>query len=272
MKLAVSIVLFHNGEELIEAIQSVLNSEIELKLYLIDNSKTDQLKMLANDPRISYTFNNRNLGYGTAHNMALQQSIKDDIKYHVVMNPDISFKKGTLENILTYLDHHPEVGAIMPKIHYKDGSIQRLCRLLPTPFDLIGRRFLSKTTWGYHQNKRYELHNFNYNEILNTPCLSGCFMFMRTEVLKKVGLFDERFFIYLEDYDLSRRINQHAQTLFFPEVSILHGYVQGSYKELNLLMLHIHSAIKYFSKWGWMVDKERDQLNKTVLRTIQESA
>ncbi|WP_316786227.1 glycosyltransferase family 2 protein [Pedobacter frigiditerrae] len=271
MKLAVSIVLFHNGEELLEAIQSVLNSEIELKLYLIDNSKTDKLKKLANDSRISYTFNNKNLGYGTAHNMALQQSIKDNINYHIVMNPDISFKKGTLEKMVAYLEQNPDVGSLMPKIHYRDGSIQRLCRLLPTPFDLIGRRFLSKTEWASKQNKRYELHDFDYNTILNTPCLSGCFMFMRTDVLKEIGLFDERFFVYLEDYDLSRRINQHAKTLFFPEVSILHGYVQGSYKELNLLGLHIHSAIKYFNKWGWLVDRERNRLNQEVLETIQQS-
>lgn len=271
MSVALSIVLYHNGAELEEAIQSILDAGIALKLFLIDNSETDELRKLAGDPRVDYIFNAKNIGYGAAHNIAMKKSMEQGISYHVVMNPDVSFGQGTLQKLIAFMDLHPEIGAVMPKIHYKDGSLQRLCKLLPTPFDLIGRRFLGNTRWAVRRNKKYELHQFDYNTILNTPCLSGCFMFLRTDALTLAGLFDERFFMYLEDYDLGRRINRHFETVFFPGVSIVHGYVKGSYKSSKLLKFHVWSAIMYFNKWGWLVDEERARLNMQVLKTINET-
>lgn len=271
MSLAVSIVLYHNDQELNEAIQSVLNMSWDVKLYLIDNSKTDILKKYAADPRITYIFNAKNLGYGAGHNIALRKSLEENIKYHLIMNPDIRFEKGILEKIIGFMEDHPDTGALMPKIYYQQGHLQRLCKLLPTPFDLIGRRFLRKTPLAARRNEMYELHHFGYDSILNTPCLSGCFMFLRTAVLEKTGLFDERFFMYLEDYDLARRINRFYRTVFFPGVSIVHGFKKGSYQDPKLLRFHIQSAIRYFNKWGWFFDNERKRLNDDVLKQISET-
>lgn len=270
MTLAISIVLYHNGKELQKAIACILRSKIDLKLFLIDNSKTDELKNVNDDSRISYTFNNANLGYGAAHNIALKKSLAEQIKYHLVMNADVIFEEGTLEKIVDYMDRHHDVGALMPKVYYEDGSLQRLCKLLPTPFDLMGRRFLYNFKWAEARNRKYELHDFNHDFVLNTPSLSGSFMFLRTGVLETIGLFDERFFMYLEDYDLSRRINQSFKTLFFPEVAIVHTYNKGSYKSRKLLYMHMKSAIQYFNKWGWLMDKERERLNQEVLQRIVE--
>ncbi|MBA4056764.1 MAG: glycosyl transferase family 2, partial [Marivirga sp.] len=83
--------------------------------------------------------------------------------------------------------------------------------------------------------------------------------------LRTVGLFDERFFLYTEDTDLSRRIHKYYRTVFFPEVTIYHYHQRGSYKNLNLLWRNIRSAIKYFNKWGWALDKERDDFNARTL-------
>lgn len=268
MRLAVSIVLYHDGRELEEAIRSVLNVRFDFQLYLIDNSKTNVLKKYAVDPRVTYIFNAKNLGYGAAHNLALKKSIEQHIKYHVIMNPDVSFEKGTMEKIMGFMENHQDIGALMPKIYYPQGHLQRLCKLLPTPFDLIGRRFLSNTQWAANQNAKYELDQFGYNKILNTPALSGCFMFLRTAALEKTGLFDERFFMYLEDYDLARRINRFYRTVFFPGVSIVHGFKKGSYQDPKLLRFHIQSAIRYFNKWGWFFDQERQRLNDSVLKQI----
>lgn len=104
---------------------------------------------------------------------------------------------------------------------------------------------------------------------MEVPYLSGCFMFIRTKVLEKVGLFDERFFMYLEDTDLSRRIHKISKTIYYPYVHIYHEYGKGSYKNLKLLKYHIDSAIKYFNKWGWFFDKERDFINKTTLKKLK---
>jgi len=97
------------------------------------------------------------------------------------------------------------------------------------------------------------------------PFLSGCFMLLRTEALQKVGLFDERFFLYFEDTDLSRRIHQQFRTVFFPDATIQHIHERKSYKEFKQLWYHIKSSIYYFNKWGWFIDRERDTVNRNIL-------
>ena len=89
-------------------------------------------------------------------------------------------------------------------------------------------------------------------------------MFIRAEVFEKVGIFDERFFLYLEDVDYSRRIHSQFKTIYFPEVSIIHSHKKGSFKSPKLMIIHIISAIKYFSKWGWFFDHERANFNNRI--------
>jgi len=271
--LSVSIVLYHNKKEQVEkVIYSVLNTNLKIRLFLLDNSTYDDLKSLSNiDNRIEYIFNNANLGFGKAHNIALKKSIEKNIPYHLVLNPDVYFEKGVLEELYRFMESNKDVGLVMPKVLYPNGDIQYLCKLLPTPLDLFGRRFLNFGPFRKIIEKRnevYELRFTGYDKIMEVPYLSGCFMFIRTEVLKKVGLFDERFFMYLEDTDLSRRIHRVSKTIYYPEVSIYHEYGKGSYKNPKLLKYHLDSAMKYFNKYGWLFDKERFEINKKILEKL----
>ena len=271
--LNISIVLYHNKEgQIKKAIESVLNTDLNITLYLVDNSATDSLRELERiDKRIVYIFNNSNLGFGKAHNIALKRTIEENIPYHLVLNPDVYFEGGVLEELYNFMENNPDVGLVMPKVLYPDGTLQYLCKLLPTPLDLFGRRFLN---FGFFKkivekrNEIYELRFTGYDKIMEVPYLSGCFMFIRTEVLKKVGLFDERFFMYLEDTDLSRRIHRVSKTVYYPDVFIYHEYGKGSYKNSKLLKYHLDSAIKYFNKYGWFFDKERDEINNKTLEKL----
>lgn len=270
MELAASIVLYKTDpESLKEVIGDFLSITGNARLYLIDNSPTDKLKTAVSCDRVEYIFNGANLGYGQAHNIGIGKAIEAGYRYHLVLNPDIRFGKDTIESIYSFMEKEQDIGQVMPKILYTDGSIQRLCKLLPTPLDLFGRRFFPGSKWHKARNERYELSQFNYDRILNTPCLSGCFMFLRTDVLGKSGLFDPRYFMYLEDFDLTRRIHRHARTLFFPEVSVVHGYNRESYRSGRLLYIHLRSAFRYFNKWGWVFDKERDAFNGEVVRFLR---
>jgi GT2 family glycosyltransferase len=269
----VSIVLFKNDQDLVKkVIYSCVNSVLINRIYLIDNSPTNILSCLASlDSRIEYMFNSANLGFGKAHNIALKRSIEENIPYHLVLNPDVYFEGGVLEELYHFMESNPNVGLVMPKVLYPDGTLQYLCKLLPTPLDLFGRRFLNFGPFKKIVEKRneiYELRFTGYDKIMEAPYLSGCFMFTRTEVLKKVGLFDERFFMYLEDTDLSRRIHRVAKTVYYPYVYIYHEYGKGSYKSLKLLYYHIKSAIKYFNKYGWFFDKEREEINRKILEKL----
>ena len=272
MKLSASIVLYNTKiDELKRVIDSYFAYTGEKQLFLVDNSPTDSLKEIVkiypnND--IYYIFNNENMGYGKAHNIAIKKSIEQGLSYHIILNPDIIIEKGSLEKLTEYMEQHPEVGNIMPKIIYPDGELQYLCKLLPSPIDLIFRRFIPIKNWKEAINKRYELHSFGYDQIMNIPNLSGCFMFLRTEALKQVGLFDENIFMYLEDIDLNRRIHSKYKTIYYPDATVIHEHQKESYKSKRLLKAHIQSAIYYFNKYGWFFDKERTNINKNVFKEL----
>ena len=97
------------------------------------------------------------------------------------------------------------------------------------------------------------------------PYLSGCFMLLRQSSLREVGLFDERFFMYPEDVDLTRRIAEHYETVFFPEVSVVHEHGRASHKSVKMFFIHAYNLCKYFNKWGWIHDPIRKRLNKKTL-------
>lgn len=272
MQINGSIVLYNNDEELLkQAISSFLNTQLDVKLYLIDNSPIDKLKYLSNlDQRIEYIFNNDNLGFGRAHNIALKKSISNGVRYHLVLNPDAYFETGVIEELSNYMDRNIDVANVIPKVFYPDGKLQYLSKLLPTPMELILRRFVTSDKIIQKINQKYELHYSGYNKILNVPFLSGCFMFLRVEHLEEVGLFDENIFMYMEDTDLNRRLHAKYKTIFYPNVNITHVHARESYKRRALLIAHIKSTIYYFNKWGWFFDTFRRKKNKEVIKSIKE--
>lgn len=272
-KLTASIVIFKNEPAILrQTVNSFLESTSDATLYLVDNSPASySARDEYEDERIIYIQNTKNIGFGPAHNIALQHALDAGSEYHLVLNPDIYFEENVVRDIQTFMDANPDIGLVMPKVLYPDGRLQPLCRLLPSPVTLLSRRFLT-----FHQsllnriNYRYEMHFTGYNKIMDVPFLSGCFMFLRTDALRKVGLFDERIFLYTEDIDLSRRIHQYYRTIFYPEVSIFHYHEKASFRKISNLYHHVSSTIKYFNKWGWFIDENRREINARVMLRTQK--
>jgi len=265
--LSASIVVYKNEANMLsQAIGSFLNNTAHSQLFIIDNSPTDQLKALTVHPRITYIFNNRNIGFGAGHNISIRRVINKS-KYHVVLNPDVYFDDNVICKLYEFMEKNPAVGQVMPKVLYPDGRMQHLCRLLPTPKILVLRRFFNfMKRYVAKENYQHELQFSGYDKIVDVPFLSGCFMFLRTDALKKSGLFDERFFLYTEDTDLTRRIHKYYRTIYYPEATIYHHHARGSYKNLWLTWCNIQSAVKYFNKWGWTKDEERERFNSRALQ------
>ena len=204
-----------------------------------------------------------NLGFGAAHNLALR-NLRSITPYHLILNPDIVLGARVLRELATVMDASSEVGLVMPRVLYPDGSTQFLCKLLPTPVDLLLRRFTAgplRRLLAKHMD-RYDMKSFDYSRPVYVPVLSGCFMFTRRSVLDEVGGFDDRFFLYMEDVDLCRRMGAFSRLLFWPESTITHSHAQGSYRHPRLLCLHMRAASAYFNKWGWFHDPERRARNQ----------
>lgn len=261
-----SIVTYNNEIDLLNrAISSFLNTTLNVRIYISDNSESPELKdKLIKDERIEYIFNNANNGFGEGHNVVIDKII-DLSQFHIILNPDIEYDdKNLLEKLVHFAALDSNTGAIMPKVIYPNGDTQLLAKLLPSPGDLFGRRFLP-----FLANKNFDLKFSGYNRTMEVPFITGCFMFIKTSVLKDVGGFDRNYFMYCEDIDLSRRIHRKYKTFFFPEVTVKHHYAKASYKNKKLLKVHIQSAITYFNKWGWIFDKERKDINEKALQQFK---
>ncbi len=238
-----------------------------LRWVVVDNGSSDEIRDAVQAMGGVYVSAGKNLGFGRGHNLALKQLAGVDAPYHLILNPDITFDADALGRLASVMDSHPEVGLVMPKVLYPDGSIQYLCKLLPAPIDLVLRRFLPGPLKRITQKRiaSFDLRDLDYDVPAYVPSLSGCFMFARRSVLDAVGGFDERFFLYMEDVDLCRRMLAVSRLLYWPGVTVEHVHQMGSYRNRKLLLWHIHSAIKYFNKWGWIWDSKRTEINRATL-------
>ena len=257
----VSIVLYKNSlEECYSVLEPLVNSVAE-RIFLIDHSGDDRLAVLAEySPKISY-FRQKNLGYGAGHNFAFQEVLKiNPDGFHLVLNPDIILESEDILKMEQFMSRFPTVGCSMPRVLNPDGTNQRLCKYLPAPQDLFIKRFLPFL--GRKKINRLCMGDSDYDKILSVPWLSGCFMFLRLDAIRQTGGFDERYFMYAEDIDFSRRIHQHFETVYCPDVTVEHQHQAGSYHSTKMLLIHIASIVRYFNKWGWFFDKERNIINE----------
>lgn len=267
-----SVVLYNTAEsQLLRLLDCIRRSSVQVQLYVVDNSPNPQRLSDFNVPGITYLRAPSNNGYGSGHNIALRQVI-DTAEFHFVLNPDIYFGSIELEKMLAFIKTDPAIGQVMPRVTYPDGSLQYLCKLLPNPADLFLRRFpFGPLKWRQKaRTERFELRHSNYNKILDIPFLSGCFMLFRTSALRKIGLFDERFFMYMEDTDITRRMHAEFRTVFYPGATVVHDHTKESYKSFRALRVHIWNSIKYFNKWGWIRDAQRARFNRETLQRLHE--
>lgn len=263
--LNISIVLYKTPEdEWKPLVQELLRSQYVHRIYLVDNSP-EPIEGYTWEQKVNYIHTGKNLGYGAANNIAIRDTIYDEIPFHLVINSDIQVKAETIDNLLSVMQSNAIIGQLMPRVVDTNGELQYLCKLLPTPFDLLRRILFGKRGKNSQRNARFELRQLDHSRPINAPYLSGCFMLLRTEALLKAGLFDERYFMYPEDIDLTRRIHRDFLTLYYPSETIVHAHRKASYHNVRMLWIHATNMIRYFNKWGWIVDKERELFNNLVL-------
>jgi GT2 family glycosyltransferase len=268
LTISASLVLYNNPPAVFEpCIRSWLASPARGELIVVDNSPQPIRSALFDQPGIRYLQAPRNIGFGAAHNIALA-ALDGCSDLHIFLNPDVVFGADTLGTLSASFEQDHMIAAAMPRILYPDRSQQKLCKLLPTPFDLIVRRFLPNSRAAQRRIADYELHRLPADQIAEVPSISGCFLVARTRFLPPGARFDERFFMYMEDVDLVRRLNDHGKVMYLPNCEVTHEYAKGSYRSRRLLVYHIISAVRYFNKWGWISDPVRDTRNRSALQQI----
>ena len=265
--LNISIVLYHPNweQEVLPLVEQLLQVKNLRKIYLLDNSENREIhpKSEIKDPKLRYMHMDGNLGYGKAHNIALRESAYYKTDLHLVLNSDIRVSAADIDAMHDWMLANPEVGMLMPKVLNPDGTQQYVAKRLPSPLDVFGRRFLPAWLMA-RRNKRYELRDLDLNRPINAPYLSGCFMLLSTKAAVEAGLFDERYFMYPEDIDLTRTIHRNLLTLYYPQWTIVHAHACESYNNKHMLRIHIQNMCRYFNKWGWLFDRERCRFNRSL--------
>lgn len=270
MTLNVSIVTYHTAEdELAACLDSILACGAVRRVDIVDNGSERRLSdfCLKRYPdRVEYIAN-ENKGYGAGHNVSLRRSIDDGVDYHLVINSDVYFPHNTLEKCLGFMELNQQAGQLIPHTVFPDGSFQPVCHRIPTPLDLLMHRFVPKSLmkqWRDH----YEMRDCDLSEPLNVPYHHGCFMLFRMAALRQVGLFDERYFMYPEDIDMTRRVHERYETIYYPEVTIVHAHRAESRVNFRMLRIHAVNMLLYFFKWGFFFDKKRRKANGDLRRRL----
>lgn len=264
-----SIVLYKTPtEEINRCIKNLLSSNYKINITLINNSGSSQSYPEFISNNITIIEANENLGYGKGHNVALIGATVS-CRYNLVLNSDLYFTGNDIDKLLRFMDANNEVGMVAPRITYPDGEIQKLCRLLPSPLTVFGRAFFPFMPVIKTLDRKYQFEDWSYADFGNFPYLSGCFMLIRRAVIEKIGGFDERFFMFFEDVDFSRRIHTNYKTIFHPGVTIQHEYRSRQKINSKLVVYKIISAMRYFFKWGWLFDEEGKKINDVALRQFK---
>jgi len=262
-----SIVVFSNkntykSEEyknsiLSDCISDLSNNKLIRKVLVIDNSFHPLFSWVAElSTKVIYKhMGGENLGYGKAHNLARKYLDLD--KYHIIVNPDIKFiDKEVIEKLFQILEKNVSYSMLQPSIvSFPSGNIQKLCKRNPTLVIQILRGFfpflIDKFLFLKKYNNWYEMSNIAYSsKFIKSQYLSGCFMFCRVDHLNKVGWFDERYFLYLEDADLTRMLSKIGNCVHNPNLKIGHLWAKGSHKNFKLRIIAIYSFFLYTLKWG----------------------
>ena len=274
--LSISIVIYNPDYDIfIKTLKSVIKSceflgkynKSNIKINIIDNSSKIEFQekflvfknnneLFLNTKINSFQFNSfpTNPGYGISHNYSILNS---NSKYHLILNPDVILKEDTILNVLQYMESNPKTDIVTPKVfdwideNTLTTNQQFLIKRHPTVFQLFLRGFAPQFLKNIFSNtlSYYECKDLDFSITqTNLEIVSGCFMFCKTESLKKAGGFDENFFLYFEDFDLSKRIPKKD---YFPEAVIYHRGGNASKKGWHHRKLFIKSAYMFFRKHGW---------------------
>jgi GT2 family glycosyltransferase len=193
----------------------------------------------------------KNGGYGAGNNFALLPTNADFV---LVLNPDVELNRNSISHAIDYLEANSNCAMVTPVATYPSGSPQYLVKKYPSIMTLFVRGFAPEWLKSLFQQRlsAYDRMETVYDAPLqDCVIVSGCCMLMRGDVWRQVGGFDEKFFLYFEDFDLSKRIADIALIHRLPTFRIVHAGGNASAKGLKHVWFFIKSAIRFFMKHGW---------------------
>lgn len=220
-----------------------------------DDESVDFLRQAAKEKRITLIESKENVGFGAGNNLAFKKARGE---YLFIHNPDITVNEDSLQKLVDYLEKHPEIGLLGPKLVYSNGDVQDSCRRFMTFTDLIIKRTPLRHINPWKKRlRKYLMQDFDHNKTQEVDLITGAAMIGQTDFLwNQLKGFDERYFLFMEDFDLCQRVWQAGkQVVYYPQVEILHyhkrlsdGGFFGQFLK-KTFWYHLASSAKYFWRW-----------------------
>ncbi|MBR5127753.1 MAG: glycosyltransferase family 2 protein [Roseburia sp.] len=265
--LSITIVSYHNEEDVKKAVASIEEhtpASISKQIYIVDNAEAPMQQCVSENAGdsenrrpanelaeleqqykdVMYLPTGKNMGFGGGHNYVIKQL---DSRYHAIVNPDIILEEDAFSKLITFMEDD-SIGMCVPRLVDEEGNLLGVYRRDLTIWDMFIRMFLKgafKKRQAYHT-----MQDMDYSKPFDVPFAQGSFLVIRTELFRQLKGFDERFFLYMEDADLCKRLNQISRLCYCPYATVIHKWEKGSHKSKKLFKLHVQSMISYFGKWG----------------------
>jgi len=242
-------------------VEAFYNSTIDFpfEFIAVDNASTEPmsigyLEQASKEGLVKLVKSEKNLGFGGGNNFGAKDARGE---YILIMNPDIFVNEDSVKKMISYIESHRDIGILAPKLVYPDGQVQDSCRRLMKFSDLIIKRTPLKTIPFLRKRvEKYTMQDSNHNEIREVDLLVGACLLLPRNVYEKIGGFDKRYFLFMEDFDLCRSVKKAGfKVIYYPEVAVTHNHKRlsgGSILKLltrKVFWHHVASAIKYFWKW-----------------------
>ena len=261
MELSACIVVYNGAEEAIRAAQTVLDCTRRhpLTLYLVDNASPDgsgkKLEqavadgLLAAGPgqQVVVHCRTENGGFGTGHNTVLSLLHS---RVHFILNPDIQLTADTLSDLADWMTQHPGVVMARPALTFPDGKPQQLPLRRCNVRAMVYRQLPCLRFWA-KCNDRYLMADKDLTKPTEIEFCTGSFSGVRTSTFKAVGGFDESYFMYVEDADLTQKMRTRGKAYLVPQYTAIHAWHRAAHRDLKPALWQTGNLLKYFHKWGF---------------------
>ena len=254
MKLSVIIVNWNAKSLLDQSLSSVyscITENFPLEVFVVDNGSSDGSPGMVKEkfPAVKLIENRKNLGFARANNQAI---VKSSGKYVLLLNSDVIVLDKALEKTVTFLESHPEAGAVGCKLLNQDGTLQHSCYNFGSlTRSVISSLGLDQTIFRNISKFQSLLKDWSHDKVREVDYVRGAFLMLRKKSIEHVGLLDERFFMYAEEADICYRLKKAGwKVYFFPGAEVIHLRGRSSNSiGLRAQSQRLLSRILFFRKW-----------------------
>ena len=251
-RVSATVVMYGGAEETRRCLNSLVQytTGVDLSLYLVDNASPDgaleALKQGPLPPELHIMAMKENRGFGAGHNAVLPLLDSD---YHAVVNPDIEIDSDVLAGMAQWMAARPDVAIATPQLMNPDGTEQYTAKRRPALLPLLARQLPLPFLRG---SERHYLMLDDYpTRPTDIEFCSGAFFMIKTEVFKQMGGFDESYFMYVEDADITQKALRYGRAVFLPQYRVIHGWHRAAHRKPRQFMWQLRSMLRYFRKWGF---------------------